>query len=326
MDSASTATTIKNKAFLLNSRDCTEEEELLIHTNGGDKVFQNQGNLNIIPMIAHFDPTSLANFLALKDVSKTPGVRVTMDTDEEAAMLVHLPNQNILNLRECGDGLYCYNIGTEVGTNKSKNPFTNYSPQFVTTVKTNKDVFIKKDIQRADKARLLQEYIGWPSTEAFKSYINKRLILNCDTTTNDIDRSIHIYGALRPFLQEKMTSNGTLSTTIHVKIPLPHQIAKTYSKVQLYIYFFYVNKVPFLHTKSGHVNFLTVQQCISRGKKEIMKGLEIVKKIYRSRGFRIVCFHGDNEFNIYLLKRRMMPAEVNKCAKDEHIPMIEISI
>ena len=132
----STVTTVKNRFLLSNVRDCTGEEELLIHTNGGDKIFQKQGDLNIIPMIAHFDPTSLANILALKDVRKTPGVCITMDTDEEAAMLVHLPNGNILNFKECGDGLYYYNIGTEVGTNKSKNPFTNYSPQFVTTVKT----------------------------------------------------------------------------------------------------------------------------------------------------------------------------------------------
>ena len=169
---------------------------------------------------------------------------------------------------------------------------------------------------------MLQEYIGLPSTEAFKSYINKNLILNCDTTIDDIDRSIKIYGTHRPLLQGKMTRKGTLSTTVHVKIPLPPQIAENYSKVQLYIDFFYVNKIPLLHTKSGHINFLTVQPYSSRGKKEIIKGPNILKKIYRSRGFRIICFHGDNEFNIDLLKERLMPAEVNICAKDEPIPII----
>ena len=48
--------------------------------------------------------------------------------------------------------------------NKSKSLVTNYYPnplsQFVATVKENKDFFIKKDTERANAARKLQEYIG----------------------------------------------------------------------------------------------------------------------------------------------------------------------
>ena len=39
LDSASIATTVKNKVLLSNIRECTEDEMLLIHTNVGDNIF-----------------------------------------------------------------------------------------------------------------------------------------------------------------------------------------------------------------------------------------------------------------------------------------------
>ena len=55
---------------------------------------------------------------------------------------------------------------------KSKSSVTNHYPnplsQFVATVKNHKDFFTKIDIEHANASRNLQEYIGWPSTQAFK--------------------------------------------------------------------------------------------------------------------------------------------------------------
>ena len=69
-----------------------------------------------------------------------------------------------------------------------------------------------------------------------------------------------------------------------------------------------------------------MQPCTSKGKHTIIAVLDDVKKIYRSRGFRILFFHGDNEFNINLLKQKMLPSNMKICAKDEHIHIIERSI
>ena len=68
LDSASTATTIKNKALLSNTRDCPYDKTLLVHTNGGDKTFHQQGDLKIVLMTAHYNPTFLANIFLMKDV------------------------------------------------------------------------------------------------------------------------------------------------------------------------------------------------------------------------------------------------------------------
>ena len=92
------ATTIKNKALLSNIRDCTKDETLLVHTNGGDNIFHQQGDLNILPMTAHYNPTSLAKILPMKDVQNIPSIRITMGNLEESAMLIHLSDGNVLKI------------------------------------------------------------------------------------------------------------------------------------------------------------------------------------------------------------------------------------
>ena len=109
-----------------------------------------------------------------------------MDTLEESAMLIHLSNGNVLKFQECNYGLYYYNMAKGEDSNnkktKSKSSVTNFHPnpssQFVATVKNNKEFFTKRDIERANAGRNWQEYIGWPSPQAFKSYINNNLFLN----------------------------------------------------------------------------------------------------------------------------------------------------
>ena len=100
------ATTVKNKALLSNIRDCTKDETLLIHTNGGDKIFHQQGDLNIVPMNAHYNPTLLENIFSIKDVQKILGIRIKMDSLEESSMLIHFFNGNVLKFQECNYGLY----------------------------------------------------------------------------------------------------------------------------------------------------------------------------------------------------------------------------
>ena len=150
--------------------------------------------------------------------------------------------------------------------------------------------------------------------------------MNFSTTAEDIDRSIKICGTPIPLPQGKVIRKGATTSQEHVRVPLPPQIVENYVNVKLYIDLFYVYKTPLLHTKSGQINLLLVQSFNSKVKHTIISGLNGVKKIYRSRGFRIVFFHGDNEFNINLLKHKMIPSDMNICAKDEHIHIIERSI
>ena len=73
-------------------------------------------------------------------------------------------------------------------------------------------------------------------------------------------------------------------------------MAKDHQNVELAIYIFFVNGITFLHTKSGKIDFWSVQACNNRGKYETIPGLRQAKNKYKDRGFTIKDYHGDNKF------------------------------
>ena len=111
----------------------------------------------------------LANILSMNEVTYIDGVSITMDTSMDNAIIVNLPDGNTLSSEQVNDVLYAYNPVSGINSN---NAITNYS--FVSTVKNN-NYFTRDQINRANQARKLQEYIGWPSTNCFKNYIQKIL-------------------------------------------------------------------------------------------------------------------------------------------------------
>ena len=67
-------------------------------------------------------------------------------------------------------GLYYY--GTKnMENNNTNNQVTNYS--FLNTVQTNKSYFHKREIERVDAARIVQQLLGWPPTKSLKEAIGK---------------------------------------------------------------------------------------------------------------------------------------------------------
>ena len=140
-------------------------------------------------MNAHYDPTLLGKIFLMKDVQKIPGICITVYTLEEIAILIQLYDGNVLKFQECNDKLYYYNMKQGVDSRNKKTKFkssvTNHYPnpstKFVSTVKENKDFFTKRDTECANAAQNLQEYIGWPSTQALKFCINNNLLLDCST-------------------------------------------------------------------------------------------------------------------------------------------------
>ena len=71
-------------------------------------------------MNAHYDPTFLANILSMKDVRNMPGIRITMDTLEESAMLIHFSDGNVLKFQKCNDGIYYYNMAQRADSKNKK--------------------------------------------------------------------------------------------------------------------------------------------------------------------------------------------------------------
>jgi hypothetical protein len=99
----------------------SEEEELVIQTNGGSKCFDLKSRMKIFPINVHFNDDSMANILALKDVVEMTRARITMDTDTEHAITVHFKGVAI-KFKEHQEGLYYLDM-EEFKTNQSVSPY-----------------------------------------------------------------------------------------------------------------------------------------------------------------------------------------------------------
>ena len=61
-------------------------------------------------------------------------------------------------------------------------------------------MFSNVQVSRANAARKLQQDLGWPGTSQFKNLIKNNHIMNFNVSTEDVDRSIQIYGIPTPML------------------------------------------------------------------------------------------------------------------------------
>ena len=81
------------------------------------------------------------------------------------------------------------------------------------------------------------------------------------------------------------------------RVPLLLRIIEAHNNLYLHIDFFFVQGFLLLLTKSGNVDFISVQNVPSRMKGEIKKGLATANKVHKTEGLIITDYHGDNEFN-----------------------------
>ena len=86
---------------------------------------------------------------------------------------------------------------------------------------------------------------------------------------------------------------------------------------------FYVNRIPFLIKKANKVNYITVSHLKNRSKKIIIKAINMIKRTYLTRGFKITDYHSDNEFDKEDIRLILLPSKLQVCAKGEHVPRIE---
>ena len=62
------------------------------------------------------------------------------------------------------------------------------------TVEGNKQQYSDLDVRRADKARKLQETVGFPTSKALVKMLDMKLIGNSDVTRRDVMNAEAIYG------------------------------------------------------------------------------------------------------------------------------------
>ena len=197
LDSCSTVTTIKNPTLATNIADCAPGDEMRLTSTGGYLDHTKACTTKFLNINGYYNPYGLANICALRDVCDK--YRVTMDSANAREMHVYLDKDRFMVFKECGDGLYYFDTKND---NITKDPFNKYS--FLNTVAANKEHFHRLEIEGADKARILQQQLWWPSDEELKRILNHNLLINCDVTAADVERAKVIYGVLLLMLKGKM--------------------------------------------------------------------------------------------------------------------------
>ena len=323
LDTCSTASVAGNPQLVTNIRDCDEEQELYISTNGGSMKYNQVADLNMFPIPVHYNPDSIATILALKDIASVPGCYLTMDTRKAREITVSFEDdRSTFVFKECRDGLYFFDTAVDSQDNfdskKSLNPY-----MFLQTVESNKSFFSNKDIAKADDARTLQQRLGFPGTSTLMSYLRKNFLSNTSVTVDDVKRGDIVYGPMPQLLKGKFVDNKQL----YIPPPNPASvhplILEQCLNLSLFVDYFYVNGLCFLLTHTDKLGFLTATLCERTGGAEAIRALEHVVDIHSRRGFAITNIHGDNEFNSKKLHQGLPDLFFASCAAEEHVPQAE---
>ena len=170
LDTCSTASVGGNPDLVSNIRKCEPGNEIHIATNGGGMKYDLTAQLNLFPVNIHYNEKSIATILALKDVASLPGCYLTMDTRVAREIVVCFEDSgDIYTFKECGDGLYYFDTSSSAYNTTTNAEFKPYL--FLQPVAENKKAYTKDEIAQANKARTVQQRLGFPGTTTLVSYL-----------------------------------------------------------------------------------------------------------------------------------------------------------
>ena len=310
-DSGSTHHGFKSRDLLTDVEEA--EEPLFSLSNGGWREVTMQGSFKGIDDV-WYDPGSLANILSLGLLDEQ--FRVQFDNELFDGFKVHRKEGVIWEFKKFANGLYFYDTANSV-----KTELTNYS--LLNTVADLEKQYSKKEVAKAKLARELQIRLGRPSSQRFETIVKNNHLINCPVTIEDVRRATKLYGADPAFLKGTMVRGKGRVAEDHKIMCLPKEIYPKHKDVCLCFDFFFVNRIPFIHSTSTKINFRTAKHVEDRKSTTILSEVKSVIKLYEDRGFRVTEVRGDGEFKG--LDGKINPRKVTIVPKDAHVPEVERS-
>ena len=315
LDSESSQHLFKNRRLLRDVEAVTNGESLRLYTNGGYMDTNQKGKFG--NFLVWFNAESLANILSLALV--TEEYRVTMDSDVEDALIVHLSQQHRIKFKKDPRGLY-YLDTTKLDLSKLTRAFN-----FLSTVKENKKMYGIRDIRKADEANALNRKVNHQAKDKYLRIIKDNWIRNVPFTVGDVRRSHDIYGPpIPPIKGRTRYQEAQRISDAHDIIQIPKQMYDNLKHVTLCVDFYFVNGVEVFHSISRKIGYRTVSFPINRTKSTMLSEINDIFKIYNSRGFKIIEVHADNEFE--KISKDILPVRMRLVGTDEHVPEVERSI
>ena len=117
-------------------------------TNGGSQLQGQFTNIILFPIVVHFKHNYMANILSFKNIYSIPGVRMTIDIEQEDVIVITFKDGNTFKFNPYSNSLFYFDTATVIFNNKPKYLVTNYS--LIQTVNANKEFFTVNEIEGVD--------------------------------------------------------------------------------------------------------------------------------------------------------------------------------
>ena len=91
----------------------------------------------------------------------------------------------------------------------------------------------------------------------------------------------------------------------------------------MHIDILFVNKNPFLISKSDTIDYINVRRLKNKSKINIAEALQFINQQYKNRGFNITVVYADNEFDFDIIKNSCPKVVFEICAAEEHVQKLK---
>jgi hypothetical protein len=247
LDSDSTDTIFCNPNYVTNIQDTKDTIKVL--TNGG--LMKSQQKCDV-PHLGEcwFNKDSITNIIAMCDMRNC--FCIMMDTNKEAALVVHLPNKAV-KFKEWSNGLYAMNPEDPESFGTIQDQY-----QMIHTIEENMKFLSPRQQARARKARKLYHATGTPMVDDLKAIIWMNLIRNNQVTTDDVNLATKAYGPDIATIKAKTTRSKPAPVTSNL-VEIPDELLKVQKDVILSIDGMTINSLKFLTTISHELFYRTAQ-------------------------------------------------------------------
>ena len=333
VDTGSTFSSFFNRGLMVGVGVCLP---IRGHTNGGFMDYDKRGHIKLLPALtAYFNSKSLANILSMADLERY--YRVFKDSQHSSSFFVFISDDYILEFKQLSNGLYGFDVNSSSNLNRIHTS-TSFHHLFFSTVKANKRFFSNAEVEGAEKARILQGRIGWPSDAEFKRILSGQgnSVINAPVTAEDVTRARAIYGgSAEQLIVGKTVRKRANKNNKILRTALPSDLVRHHPTEILDIDFFYSDYAPYLIIRGRNILFIigvtfnkrkisaTGRVTYYRPTDEIVKALNDAIALHNNRGFTVELVYGDNEFERIKGK---VNATVETCAANEHNPFAEREI
>ena len=323
LDNQSTVHIFKNRDLLENIYKVKDGHGVRCYCNGGVQDTIEKGTLPGFGKV-WYNETSLANILSFALVSDK--FRITVDTWEEQAFIVHIGTKKVKFVRH---SMNLYYHDTRWGYMEMKEKAKERKEKkhdavvMIATVEGNTQGFTPREIRGARAAQKLYDIVGRPSYKDFETMIRFSAIKNCPVQVQDVKNAWKIYGPSVERLRGRMVRQTPAAIVEdYDRIPIPTATTEALENLSMCGDIFFVDGVIFLMTITKKLGFTMIERLPNRKLKEtILPSLRKMFRAYALRGATIRSLFTDVEFE--LLKQELIEedkVQLNISSANEHVP------